>query len=72
MRDFVCNLKVPMVVIGVVAIVWGTAQRAGDDRYVAPADAELFNRVVQVDQQQAKETGGYFTEDPHAGLELDR
>ena len=47
MRDFLCELKLPAVLISVVTIVWCTAVRFGQaDQQYYPAD-EHFTRLRQ-------------------------
>jgi hypothetical protein len=53
MREFLCELKLPAVIISVVTIVWCTALRSHqiEQTYYPPEDH--FTRLEKVDHQHA-------------------
>ncbi|HEV8606303.1 MAG TPA: hypothetical protein VGQ99_13095 [Tepidisphaeraceae bacterium] len=54
MRDFLCELKLPAVLISVVAIVWCTALRSGaeQEQYYQPSEKAI--RLRQEAAQRAE------------------
>ena len=67
MRDFVCELKLPAVVISVVTIVWCTALRSSEEeaRQYNQAEAPVARMKQEVAQKEAK-----HSEDATVRLEL--
>jgi hypothetical protein len=68
-RDFLCELKLPAVVISVVTIVWCTAVRSSEeaDRIIYEAEQPVTRLKQEVAQ---KEGAQYPTDDATVSLEL--
>jgi len=72
-RDFLCELKLPAVLISVVTIVWCTALRAHDEdrrlQYYPPD--EQFIRLQQA-AKEASQSDNRYEDDRTVRLELDQ
>jgi hypothetical protein len=68
MRDFLCELKLPAVVISVVTIVWCTAVRSSDEEAQVYDQAEA--PVARMKQEVAQKEGMAHPEEATVSLEL--
>ena len=68
MRDFVCELKLPAVVISVVTIVWCTALRSSEEEARVYYQAE--QPVSRMKQEVAQKDGAPRQDDATVRLEL--
>jgi len=68
MRDFLCELKLPAVVVSVVTIVWCTALRSSEDEERAYYQAEA--PVARMKQEVAQKEGAAPGDDATVRLEL--
>ena len=69
-RDFLCELKLPAVVISVVTIVWCTAVRSSEEEARVYYEAE--RPVARLKQEVAQQEGTQYPQDDvTARLELD-
>jgi hypothetical protein len=68
-RDFLCELKLPAVLISVVAIVWCTAVRSSEEEARVYYQAE--EPVARLKQEVAQKEGKAHEEDTTVRLELD-
>lgn len=68
-RDLLCELKLPAVVISVVSIVWLTALRSSEEEQRVYYEAEGGVRRMQ--QQVAQKEGKKRQDDATVRLELD-
>jgi hypothetical protein len=68
MRDFLCELKLPAVVISVVTIVWCTAVRSSDEEAQVYDQAEA--PVARMKQEVAQKEGMMPPEEATVSLEL--
>ena len=68
MRDFVCELKLPAVVISVVTIIWCTALRSSEEEARVYYQAE--QPVARMKQEVAQKEGAKHPEDATVRLEL--
>jgi hypothetical protein len=66
-RDFLCELKLPAVIISVVTIVWCTAERSNEEAAQVYYDAE--KPVARLKQELAQKEGDYH-HDETVRLEL--
>ena len=48
MSDFVCNLKIPFVVLSVLTIVWWTGSYAETSSYYPPAAPDLYGQQASI------------------------
>ena len=68
-RDFLCELKLPAVIISVVTIVWCTAVRSSEEEARVYYEAE--QPVAKLKQEVAQKEGAGFHHDETVRLELD-
>jgi len=68
-RDFLCELKLPGVIISVVAIVWCTAVRSSEEEQNQYYQAEA--PVARLKQEVAQKEGKARSDDAVVRLELD-
>jgi len=68
MRDFLCELKLPAVVISVVTIVWCTAVRSSDEEAQVYDQAEA--PVARMKQEVAQKEGMVHPDEATVSLEL--
>ena len=68
-RDFLCELKLPAVIISVVTIVWCTAVRSSEEEARVYYEAE--QPVARMKQEVAKKEGADYHHDETVRLELD-
>ncbi len=68
MRDFLCELKLPAVLISVVAIVWCTAVRSSEEQEQYYQATEKVTRLRQEAAQRAELASD---DDATVRLELD-
>ena len=69
-RDFLCELKLPAVIISVVTIVWCTAERSNEEAAQVYYDAE--KPVARLKQELAQKEGmDFHRDDATVSLELD-
>jgi hypothetical protein len=68
-RDFLCELKLPAVLISVVTIVWCTAVRSSEEEARAYLEAE--EPVARLKQEVALKEGTANHADATVRLELD-
>jgi hypothetical protein len=67
-RDFLCELKLPAVLISVVTIVWCTAVRSSEEEARAYYQAE--EPVARMKQEVAQKEGERHYDDATVRLEL--
>jgi len=68
-RDFLCELKLPAVLISVVTIVWCTAVRSSEEEARVYYQAE--EPVSRLRQEVAQKEGQAHEDDATVRLELD-
>ena len=68
-RDFLCELKLPAVIISVVTIVWCTAVRSSEEEARMYSEAEA--PVTRMKQEMAQKEGIVYHHDETVRLELD-
>ena len=68
MRDFLCECKLPAVVISVVTIVWCTAVRSSEEEQRVYYQAE--EPVARMKQEVAQKEAKPHSEDATVRLEL--
>ncbi len=68
-RDFLCELKLPAVIISVVTIVWCTAVRSGEEEARVYYEAE--QPVARLKQEVAQKEGSDRQYDETVRLELE-
>ena len=68
MRDFLCELKLPAVLISVVAIVWCTALRSSEEQeqYYQPSE-----KAIRLRQEAARRAELAQDDDATVRLELE-
>jgi len=68
-RDFLCELKLPAVIISVVTIVWCTAVRSSEEEALLYREAEA--PVKRMKQEVAQKEAAVYHHDETVRLELD-
>ena len=68
-RDFLCELKLPAVIISVVTIVWCTAVRSSEEEAQMYYEAE--RPVARMKKEMAQKEAADYHHDETVRLELD-